>query len=230
MPSHVENIIQLSGDERRIAEALAAIQDDEEGLGSISFQKLIPMPEALDIEYGTRTDQGLSAYREFVEFYLQGRSAEEVDLLHIPQEKEELYLEEHQDIQKDEWELGRTAFQNLTLYGASTWYEWCNENWGTKWDAYGFDNFGLFQDGSLRFLTAWSPPHPVIERLAEIYPDLSILHEWVDEELGYNCGRREYADGDLIEEYLPDDGPDALAFLSDALGIDPEDLEEWDED
>ena len=230
MPNHVTNIIQLSGDAKRIAEALAAIQNDGFGIGSISFQKLIPMPESLNIESGTRTARGLSAYRDFVDIYLLGRNTDQKDVLNIPRDKEAPFLRIRRDIREEEWELGRAAFRNIMLHGASTWYEWCNQNWGTKWDAYGFDEFGLCRDGSLRFLTAWAPPHPVIERLAETYPEFSILHEWADENLGHNCGRREYANGGLTEEYLPDYGPDSLQFASGILGIDLEDLEEWGED
>ena len=46
-----------------------------------------------------------------------------------------------------------------------------------------------YQDGdALNFLTAWSAPHPVMEKLAEMFPDVGIEHEWADEDIGYsNC-------------------------------------------
>ena len=51
-------------------------------------------------------------------------------------------------------------YMNMKIYGHPTWYDWCCENWGTKWnsmhgDAYSFD-------------TAWAPPVPIFNRIAEL--------------------------------------------------------------
>jgi len=64
-------------------------------------------------------------------------------------------------------ELEKKQAENITKHGAKDWYDWCCDNWGTKWD------FGL-EDGSnpaqvetddrgrrcvrLGFDTAWGPP------------------------------------------------------------------------
>ena len=45
MPNHVTNIIKLNGDRKQISEFLKQIQNDEHGLGTIDFEKIIPMPE-----------------------------------------------------------------------------------------------------------------------------------------------------------------------------------------
>ena len=45
MPNHVTNIIKLNGDRKQIRELLEQIQSDEHGLGTIDFEKIIPMPE-----------------------------------------------------------------------------------------------------------------------------------------------------------------------------------------
>lgn len=65
MPNHVENIIALKCDERKIREMLEAIKNDDYGLGTVDFNKIIPMPESLNIEAGSRTDRGLKAYSDF---------------------------------------------------------------------------------------------------------------------------------------------------------------------
>ena len=62
MPNHVRNMITFQGDPERIREMLTQIQDDEEGFGSIDFNKLIPMPQELGIESGSRTNEGLKFY------------------------------------------------------------------------------------------------------------------------------------------------------------------------
>lgn len=69
MPNHVENIISLSGSEQEIQQMLKRIKSDMFGVGTVDFEKIIPMPESLNIESGTRTDRGLRAYRDFIEVY-----------------------------------------------------------------------------------------------------------------------------------------------------------------
>lgn len=66
-------------------------------------------------------------------------------------------------------------------YGVDGWYDWCIENWGTKWNSY--SNWSLegvkMEDGdegyndlkdiySLGFQTAWSPPIPIVRKLVEL--------------------------------------------------------------
>lgn len=58
MPNHVENHIEFSGDKQRIDAMLEQIKDDEYGIGTIDFNKIIPMPESLNIEAGSKTDRG----------------------------------------------------------------------------------------------------------------------------------------------------------------------------
>lgn len=134
MPNHVVNHISLHGDPQKIREILEAIKSDEIGIGSVDFNKIIPMPKSLDIEAGTRTDRGLKAYRDFIEVYTFGRSADDAlkALENIPVESEEVFLRQRTDIRRDEWVLGKTAWHNIRQYGAPTWYDWCVSHWGTK--------------------------------------------------------------------------------------------------
>lgn len=66
MPNHVINLISLKGDKNKIAEMLEAIKTDEFGIGSVDFEKVIPMPESLRIECGSKTTKGLRAYKDLV--------------------------------------------------------------------------------------------------------------------------------------------------------------------
>ena len=50
MPNHITNIIEIKGDPARVKALFEAVKSDEYGLGSIDFNKLIPMPPELDIE------------------------------------------------------------------------------------------------------------------------------------------------------------------------------------
>lgn len=46
------------------------------------------------------------------------------------------------------------------------WYDWCIENWGTKWDIYDAQCDRMDANTLvMSFNTAWSPPIPVYEKL-----------------------------------------------------------------
>lgn len=229
MPNHVANHISLQGDPEKIRSMLEAIQSDELGVGSVDFNKIVPMPKSLNIEAGSRTDRGLKAYRNFIEVYTFGRSADDTlkALENIPAESEKVFLRQRTDIRREEWELGKTAWNNIRQFGTPTWYEWCVRNWGTKWNAYGYDEGGVdYHDGdSLRFQTAWSAPHPVLEKLTEMFPDIELEHEWADEDIGQNCGRYSYKAGERIEEYFPEGEKEAIEFACSTWEHDPSD---WD--
>jgi len=56
-------------------------------------------------------------------------------------------------------------------YGYDNWYDWCSENWDTKWNA----RRGRLESISdkkaiLHFDTAWGPPINVIQVLSEKFP------------------------------------------------------------
>ena len=229
MPNHVVNHISLQGDPERIRSMLEAIKSDELGIGSVDFNKIIPMPESLDIEAGSRTDRGLQAYRDFIDVYTFARSINDTAkaLENIPAESEEVFLRQRTDIRRDEWELGKTAWHNIREYGAPTWYDWCISNWGTKWNAYGYDENGVdYHDGdSLCFQTAWSAPHPILEKLTEMFPEIELEHEWADEDIGQNCGRHSCKGGERIEEYYPESETEAIEFACRVWDYDPMDMD-----
>ena len=230
MPNHVVNHISLRGVPEKIREMLEEIKSDELGVGSVDFNKISPMPKSLDIEAGTRTDRGLKLYRDFIEVYTLAGTLDK-DLSQIPQSSEEVFLKARADcgsaIDPNEWKLGKAAWHNIRQYGASTWYDWCVSHWGTKWNAYGYDEDTIdYNDGDmLYFQTAWSAPHPVLEKLAEMFPDVELEHEWADEDIGQNCGRCRYQGGKRMEEYFPESEKEAIEFACRLWEYDPADMD-----
>jgi len=85
--------------------------------------------------------------------------------------------------------------------GSLNWYDWCNENWGTKWDVYDIeilkrswtdkpsvsDSMGR-NPAEFTFVcnSAWSPPIPVWEALYEA--GLEVTAFYLDEGMSY-CGK-----------------------------------------
>ena len=204
MPNYVKNILSFDGDQDQVSRLFFAIQGEN---APVDFSKLIPMPPELEIESGSRTTAGFKKYMAFL-----------ADTgFHT--EMEPAYLSAHPEIDREEWELGKQAFHNLQNFGCPTWYEWRIQNWGTKWNASSVE----IMNDRLSFLTAWNAPKPVMEKLSEMFPAVSIHHIWADEDIGYNCGECTYQNGAVIQEYLPT-GQDAIELGCDLWNIDPEEF------
>ena len=61
-------------------------------------------------------------------------------------------------------------------------YDWNIENWDTKWDASSVSVY--FDEGDymeFSFLTAWSPPINVINKLKEMFPKLNVYGGYIGE-------------------------------------------------
>lgn len=71
-------------------------------------------------------------------------------------------------------------------------YEWCIENWGSKWGIYdaiivknnllnsGYKRFLLF-----KFNTAWSAPLPLIVKMGEMFPSLTFKLKYYERGMGF---------------------------------------------
>lgn len=180
--------------------------------GKATFQKLMPMPKELNITSGGYEDESI--------FYaiIKKESSEREKLLKQIEEKNfnyynkiAKYLGENKNIQEDFnkinenykpgaeemklgiknlEELGNAYISNIINYGFPDWYEWCNANWGTKWEA---DHIaGSPEEGYLVFDTAWNPPIGIVAKLFEIFPEEDI--DWYYEEPGM----------DFAGNYTPD--------------------------
>lgn len=117
MPNHVENRLEFFDDPQQIQDILERIKSEKYGIGTMDFNKIIPRPESLDIEAGSKTDRGLEAYKDFIALYIHGRTAADAlkSLENIPLESEELFLRQRTNIRCDEWALGLLGkYVNIT--------------------------------------------------------------------------------------------------------------------
>lgn len=85
--------------------------------------------------------------------------------------------------------LGLQYIKNFEAYGATTWPDWCEKNWGTARDP--FETERIDAD-TISFKTVWSAPVNVVARLAQMYPSVAIEHWWADEGVGWNTGYATY--------------------------------------
>ena len=66
------------------------------------------------------------------------------------------------------------------------WYNWRCENWGTKWNSY--DANWSEDNTCVSFQTAWSMPYPLLQAVALMFPNITFVIGYADEDQGSNCG------------------------------------------
>lgn len=209
MPNHITNEITFGTDSAALAafqKMLAEMQADDGFLGSIDFNKLIPMPESMNIEAGSRTDKGLKLYKAFLKesenIALQGLvSTPETHESAVQRHLEKFTAEKEAD--PEAWALGEQALRNIQKYGCATWYEWANHNWGTKWNAYDCRPLGP-QSHTMRFSTAWNSVPQILVALSRKYPEQRIVYRWADEDIGHNVGEMTFEKGMVVDLDIPE--------------------------
>lgn len=83
-------------------------------------------------------------------------------------------------------------------------YEWCIENWGTKWNALDAQADRVDENNfSVWFDTAWSPPIPIIHAMSEKFPTLEITMHYEEGGMDF-AGYTTFLAGEEIDG---EDGP-----------------------
>ena len=108
-------------------------------------------------------------------------------------------------------DLGEKERRECKKKGVPNWYDWCVENWETKWNCYSCkrETFNVFT-----FETAWSPVLKIVETMADEFPHIGFKYEWADEDTGYNCGKCSFLNGNKKLKVCENGSTDAyeLAF------------------
>jgi len=79
-------------------------------------------------------------------------------------------------------------------------YNWCVENWGTKWGMYEFSPIDRTSNGiQVCFQSAWEPPLPIIKKMSEDYPELLFTLTYIEEGNGFS-GVYEVQAGVILED------------------------------
>lgn len=206
MPNYVKNIVKAEGICR------LPLFSEENGKRYFDFNKIIPMPESLNVDAGSVTDSAIVYYlTEKCTISIPCLSEERKEILRqtvsnlfhrgdlrwaqeiFTRVSVDMFLKN--EMAKEEMcSKGKLYIDNFQKYGHTTWYEWRIANWDTKWNAC---DSKLQNDNAITFETAWSAPEKVIRKLAEMYPDLMIEHWWADEDIGNNTGHTVYKNGSM---------------------------------
>lgn len=165
MPNWTENELTITGpDVQRVLNAIRSETSDDEDARVLDFNHIIPYPQE---------------YRD-----LDLRNHE--------------YQEKFFAIQRDDPERQAKLEALAAEYGVepgSPWlkdgfnsggYEWCCDHWGCKWNAVR-TVLTIHNEGCalIEFDTAWSPPVPVIEKLASMFPDHEFTMEYFEGGMGF---------------------------------------------
>lgn len=206
MPNWTRNVIIVKNEEKleEIIQKHCPI-NKKSGMPEMDFNTIIQMPKEMNIEYGSKSNDGLSLYLAKINpnIHFYGSKKDKLS----QEEYKELsgLLKEHswitnlkpmdktrlQSLQKQYkgkltgvLSLGKKCVQNIKKYKAMNWYEWSVIHWGTKWNA-----FDTFINGSeLSFNTAWDPAIPAMVELSRLHPGLPIAMLFADEQTGANTG------------------------------------------
>ena len=153
MPNHIENRLIFECSPEVLQRILEDIQYDPDrsneeytGIGTFDFNKIVPMPESLNIECGSRTDRSIEYYLNAInprtaDFgipkYTFDRFTSLVNQLNEKRSfghfKTRMTVDEiaeatKYDTPKDILKLGKTAVTNFINYGSTGWYDWAIEN------------------------------------------------------------------------------------------------------
>lgn len=83
--------------------------------------------------------------------------------------------------------------------------DWCIKNWGTKWNL--GDDTTIRVNGAVNteyaFMTAWSPPLPVVEAMGKQFPTLEFYMSYWEGGVGF-MGRLHVHNGEVV---LREQGP-----------------------
>jgi hypothetical protein len=126
--------------------------------------------------------------------------------------------------------LDEQIAKNLETYGFKDWYEFCVNQWGTKWDINGGEITGESDTClTMYFDTAWSPPIEAYRKL---------------DELGFNIEAMYYESGmGFCGEYTTRHGDDSMTIIGDSTWVEAnvpsnineafnisENMAEWEEE
>lgn len=183
MPNHYTTKLQIRGSKADIAtfnERHFVRIDDEL---KFDFNTIIPMPSILrNSESSSTVDDGLAVMgsklaRQPIEAYLENKRIKEKGISTIEGVKR-LLVEQSPDCLTK----ALLAIEAYRQTGHTNWYTWSNANWGTKWNSYELCvTCNRPTMLNFTFCTAWAPPIPIIVKLVEMYPLLTIKTKGQDE-------------------------------------------------
>lgn len=200
MPNWVTNEIAFNvGSDSEMKRIKKFMMTEE---NEFDFNKLVPMPKELDLVEGGFDEEYVRCYvsslpkdeaddvinllkntvvkfygnyyKKYFDGYIHDMTPERVEWM--KEDVEERFSKFNVHTFAD---IGKLYVDNIRKYGCPTWYEWCYDNWGTKWNACDV----YWGEYEVSFSTAWSPVTDLVKKLAEKFPSVEMEYYW-DAEVG----------------------------------------------
>ena len=202
MPNWVFNKVYFYGESAKLKAIKEFLNSSEDT--PFDFNRIIPMPKSLNMTAGSDESIAIACSKARKE----GKTT--------CKEYEQMWVQKNPF---DFWaDLGDKYLENKRKYGATSWYYWCTDNWGTKWNAcdvyWSGDNF-------VSFTTAWAVPEPIYQKLSEMFPDVQFSVSFANEDLSGENGTIEY-DGEHLTTVYEND----FEFACDVWGYDVDEMRE----
>ncbi len=192
MPNFVRNVLYF--EKQDMPEILEGIKGWDK---DIDFDKIIPVPDWLYYNCRGKMLEGLSVYR-----YLLGEPLEEChharwlyELFHKKNESEKACFKRLSEDGTVNLRLGAKAYDSYREHGELDLFQWQMENWKCNEPI-----ISAVEGNVLFFNTSWQAPIPVIEALADKYPDTNICYRWSDED-GETAGEILFKKGKKSHEF-----------------------------
>jgi hypothetical protein len=199
MPNHVTSRVAVTGPPEDIRHFIGKHIRMDEGEKILDFETVIPVPpEIAEVEKRGSSDLAYRAWYGAWEMMLSWPWVKEAGVT-TRKGLKKLLLKRDPDAEKVAKEYKRL----LGIYGVATRYDWNVEYWGTKWNSYGLEWADEpAPDAEMvefTMTTAWSPPEPVFEQLADMYPGLIFEVASFDEGWNFACEGQFTADETTYE-------------------------------
>lgn len=213
MPNHTANNFTITGPKDTIMAFIERAKDknpDELEPQALSFNSFLPMPSELR---HTTSPTRIQTQEEIDKAWADWNKRKEAGTL------------AHHEKDKP-WGLGLTQEQYddlITKHGCANWYDWCVNNWGTKWDCYEVRDWSINEvevgrmSATIYYETAWSPVTQFWLKVSEMYSDCEFFHEYADEG-GEFLGHETIQGGSLMHEEEFDWNSDDGIELREGLG------------
>jgi hypothetical protein len=173
MANWTTNILKLRGsvqDIQSIKESYFSY--DEVGL-NFDFNKVIPIPKELE---DTNADFLSTSIHDFLETDME-KSLDNFKVYLCQLKGWDLSESSSffEELTQERWDKCILLYQN---HHSTDWYHWRINNWGTKWES---DSTCILNESDteleIEFMTAWSHPLEIYQKIQEIYTNISITYE-----------------------------------------------------
>ena len=170
MPNWCENELIVKGGE--VDELLKFSEFGKTKKSKLDENQFVPYPEKFK-----KIDEEARAWEKKADEYARNITKKQKiawycgDLLTDAQRK--AFTDKNGEKPKDGYNLGG--------------YEWCCANWGTKWGLCEVSGVIYKEKKKLvyNFDTAWSPPEPLIKKMAEMFPQLEFALKFWEGGMGF---------------------------------------------